>query len=71
MSESTCMLPACDRPTYSRQLCRGCYCAAQRRIKAGRHTWAELVKWGLAGETKPRIHNPMSVALEQKAGGGE
>ena len=71
MSESTCMLPACDRPTYSRRLCRGCYCAAQRRIKAGRHTWAELVKWGLAGETKPRIHNPMSVALEQKAGGGE
>jgi len=71
MSDSTCMLPACDRPTYSRQLCRGCYCAAQRRIKAGRHTWAELVTWGLAGETKPRIHNPMSVALEQKTGGGE
>ena len=71
MSESTCMLPACDRTTYSRRLCRGCYCAAQRRIKAGRYTWAELVKWGLAGDTKPRIHNPMSVALEKKAGGGE
>lgn len=59
-----CLLPACERGAYSRGLCRGCYCAAQRRIKDGRVTWEQLQEWKLAGPVR-RSRNPMAVALDK------
>lgn len=46
--ECTCIVERCDRGPYCRGLCRPCYLAALRRVKAGATTWAELEQRGLA-----------------------
>ena len=65
-ANGSCLIDACTRETYSRGLCRGCYVAAQRRIRAGRTSWDQLIGWGLAQQAKTPKSNPLTLEMDRK-----
>ncbi len=65
-ANGSCLIDACPRETYSRGLCRGCYVAAQRRIRAGRTSWDQLIGWGLAQQAKTPTSNPLTLEMDRK-----
>ena len=60
----------CGRPVYARGICRLCYESCRRQIATGRRSWEDLVNIGMALPARPRIRNPVTVALREIDEGG-
>ena len=60
-----CLVGDCGRSIYARGMCRSCYESARRQIAAGRRTWDDLVRIGMALPARPLVRNPLTIALQQ------
>lgn len=63
---TTCILRGCRNTIYSRGLCRACYVAAIRRIRAGEFTDEEAVKKGIILPRYKNIRNRNTWAKTAK-----
>ncbi len=62
----TCTIPNCKRKALHRGLCRACLTSAKRAVQAGKTTWEELERLGIA--TRPREHSLVMQAVYAKRG---
>lgn len=58
-----CLIEGCERKSKSRGLCVNCYTAAKNVVKAGKPTWGDLERRGLALPSKGGSVNAFTKAL--------
>jgi hypothetical protein len=60
-----CLIADCEREALHHGLCRGCYQAAARRVRAGQETWAGLEAKGLASPNSSKPRSPFTRAYKK------
>lgn len=66
-NKERCIIEDCSREVLHHGLCRGCYQAASRRVRAGETTWADLEQKGLARPHEIKCTSPFTRAYRRVA----
>ena len=70
MEANECLIEGCRRRVANRGLCGGCYASARDMVAAGKVTWQDLERMGLAlPRCSRRKPSAFRAAIEKKGRG--